>query len=92
MRREIVFVSLLALTMVWPAFAPAQSLSLALVPNSKVSQIVEVRLQPLTCLSVCFSRHTYIRNIEKGKREKKSWYQYIFFGERTASIEVMRPQ
>jgi TPR repeat protein len=39
MRREIVFVSLVALTMVWPAFAPAQSLSLALVPNSKVSQI-----------------------------------------------------
>src|SRR5580704_5575100 len=39
MRREIVFVSLLALTMVWPAFAPAQSLPSALVPNPKVSQI-----------------------------------------------------
>jgi hypothetical protein len=30
--------------------------------------------------------------MEKGKKEKKSWYQYIFLGERTAGIEVMRPQ
>ena len=24
--------------------------------------------------------HTYLRNIEKGKKEKKSWYQYVFLG------------
>jgi hypothetical protein len=23
---------------------------------------------------------TYLRNIEKGKKEKKSWYQYVFLG------------
>jgi hypothetical protein len=23
---------------------------------------------------------TYLRNIEKGKREKKFWYQYVFLG------------
>ncbi len=23
---------------------------------------------------------TYVRNIQKGKKEKKSWYQYIFLG------------
>ena len=39
MRREIVFVSVLALTMIWSAFTPAQSLSSALVPNSRASQI-----------------------------------------------------
>jgi len=22
--------------------------------------------------------HTYLRNIQKGKKEKKSWYWYIF--------------
>jgi hypothetical protein len=24
--------------------------------------------------------HTYLRNIRKGKKEKKSWYQYVFLG------------
>jgi hypothetical protein len=24
--------------------------------------------------------HTYLRNIEKAKKEKKSWYQYVFLG------------
>jgi hypothetical protein len=36
---------------------------------------------------------TYIRNIEKGKREKKSWYQYVFLGlawENEATAEVRR--
>jgi hypothetical protein len=28
---------------------------------------------------------TYIRNIEKGKKEKKSWYQYIFLGDRNST-------
>jgi len=32
------------------------------------------------------------RNIEKGKKAMKSWYQYIFLGERPAGIEVMRAQ
>jgi hypothetical protein len=35
----------------------------------------------------------YIRNIEKGKREKKSWYQYVFLGlawENEATAEVRR--
>jgi hypothetical protein len=39
MRREILFVTVLALTIFQPAFAPPQSLSSPLVPNSKVSQI-----------------------------------------------------
>jgi hypothetical protein len=26
--------------------------------------------------------HTYLRNIQKGKREKKSWYQYVFLASR----------
>jgi hypothetical protein len=36
---------------------------------------------------------TYLRNIEKGKKEKKSWYQYIFLGvawENEATEEVRR--
>jgi TPR repeat protein len=36
---EIVFVSALALTMIWPAFTPSQSPSSAVVPNSRASQI-----------------------------------------------------
>ena len=35
----------------------------------------------------------YIRNIEKGKKEKKSWYQYVFLGlarENEATEEVRR--
>jgi len=24
--------------------------------------------------------HIWLRNIEKGKKEKKSWYQYVFLG------------
>jgi len=24
--------------------------------------------------------HTYLRNVEKAKKEKKSWYQYVFLG------------
>ena len=37
--------------------------------------------------------HTYLRNIEKGKKEKKSWYQYVFLGlvwENEATEEVRR--
>src|SRR5713101_1208786 len=33
----------------------------------------------------------YLRNIEKGKKEKKSWYQYVFLGlawEHEATEEV----
>jgi hypothetical protein len=37
--------------------------------------------------------HTYLRNIEIGKKEKKSWYQYVFLGlalENKATEEVRR--
>jgi hypothetical protein len=37
--------------------------------------------------------HTYLRNIEKGKKEKKSWYQYVFLRlawENEATEEVRR--
>jgi hypothetical protein len=37
--------------------------------------------------------HTYLRNIEEGKKEKKSWYQYVFLGvgrENGATEEVRR--
>jgi len=29
---------------------------------------------------------TYVRNIEKGKSQKKSWYQYIFLGFASKSL------
>ena len=37
--------------------------------------------------------YTYLRNIEKVKKEKKSWYQYVFLGvarENEATEEVRR--
>src|SRR6266481_3834042 len=39
-------------------------------------------------LYIIFIRETSRR----GKKEKKSWYQYIFLGERTAGIQAMRSQ
>jgi hypothetical protein len=39
-----------------------------------------------------FVRSVPTLNIQKGKKEKESQYQYIFLGETTAGIEVMRPQ